>query len=245
MPTIMFTGSPTKRNSVNAISATVSITMTACNRRRIMKASIRACLSGYSRHRTRARKDFAIGGSVEPRALSPSPGGGGSTRTQWASGWGELRKVHPTPGVAFRFASCSPTLPLQGRVRPALRRSPGLFLPEPIEQDLVVSALHDLHLLRRSPSERLLVQRHVAPILLLPELVGGLDELVALAGVGLDEDLLDHVLHLRIAVVSDVVVTAAALLVAAAIHVGEHVPAVERAGRPAEQVKRAVVSARH
>src|SRR4051812_7990544 len=50
--------------------------------------------------------------------FSPSPGGGGSPLVQRAAGWGDLfiRSFTP-PRLASHFVRCSPTLPLQGRVK--------------------------------------------------------------------------------------------------------------------------------
>src|SRR4051794_31512184 len=54
-----------------------------------------------------------------------------------------------------------------------------LFLGEPVEQDLIVGALRELHLFRYAPCQRLLVQRDEAIILLLTDLVGLRDHRVA------------------------------------------------------------------
>src|SRR5690348_7174978 len=75
-------------------------------------------------------------------------------------------------------------------VTPGRDTEGSLVLVEPVEQDLVVGALRELHLLGDAPCERLLVQGYEGVILLLRDLVGLLDHPVALGFVGLDEDLL-------------------------------------------------------
>src|SRR5215510_15488570 len=96
-PTIWLTGSPTKRNSTNASSATVTMTKAASSSRRMANASM-SCADDLR--------------------------------------WGRARGERPR------------------------RRSPRLLLhPHPIEEDLVVGALHDIDLLRRAPDQGLLVQR--------------------------------------------------------------------------------------
>src|SRR6478735_11877559 len=68
--------------------------------------------------------DFSSAGRSGRITSLPSPGGGGSTRLKGAAGWGDslsLQTVpewrdHPTPS-RISLRSCSPTLPLQGRVR--------------------------------------------------------------------------------------------------------------------------------
>ena len=116
---------------------------------------------------------------------------------------------------------------------------------DPVEQDLVVGALHQLDLLRHAPGERLLVQRDVAPVR--PgDLVGLLDQLrraspcrsrpgscsVSSSIFGCSS--CRHCCCRRRPCSSR-----------QRYDVGEHVVAVERAGRPAEQVERGVVAARH
>jgi hypothetical protein len=55
---------------------------------------------------------------------------------KFAAGWGEvLIRGFTPPRLASRFARCSPTLPLQGRVIRALPDSPQKFNPSPWEND--------------------------------------------------------------------------------------------------------------
>src|SRR5215204_2548452 len=70
----------------------------------------------------------------------------------------------------------------------------GSVFPVPVEQDLVVRPLHHLDLLRDAPHQRLLVQRNVRDVLML-DTVGLRDHIVALLGVGLDQDLLGERVH--------------------------------------------------
>src|SRR3954470_9274222 len=63
-----------------------------------------------------------------------------------------------------------------------------VLLGRPVEQDLVVRTLGQLHLLRDAPGERLLVQRDVGPVLH-RDLEGLLDQEIALARIGFHENL--------------------------------------------------------
>src|SRR6202043_1628440 len=62
--------------------------------------------------------------------------------------------------------------------------------------------------------------------------------------VGLAQDFSGEGLYLLSAVATEIELSAVALLVAAADDIVEHVPPVERAGRPAEQIERRVVASR-
>ena len=75
------------------------------------------------------------------------------------------RGLYQTPPRARRSRAKVLKLHLVPVVRPAW---PGRIyelsvLAEPVEQDLVVGALRELHLLRHAPGQRLLVQRDVGP----------------------------------------------------------------------------------
>src|SRR5712691_9134249 len=112
----------------------------------------------------------------------------------------------------------------------------GSLLPEPIEQDLIVGALHDLQLLGDAPHQRLLVQRNMRDLVMDDaESLG--DHVVALFGIDLAEDLAGEVFDLGIAIAAEIELPAVAILVAAADDVVEHVQRIERARRPAEQVE--------
>src|SRR5262245_62444108 len=105
----------------------------------------------------------------------------------------------------------------------------------PVEEDLVVGAQHHLlHLLRYAPDQRLLMQRD-EPDLLVVDAEGLGDQLVALLGVGFDEDQLVELGYPRIAPTAQVESGPFAVGVAAADDVLENVPAVERSRRPAQQ----------
>src|SRR5262249_9696673 len=133
----------------------------------------------------------------------------------------QARRRRPPPARQPRQSSASscglPPDPTGGRTSlrfcQVLR---ALLLIEPIKQDLVVGALHHLELLRDAPGERLLVQRNVGPVLLLRDLVGVLDHLVALPLVRLDQDLVSELLDLLVAVAAEIIVPAGAFFVAAA-----------------------------
>src|SRR5262245_54248495 len=181
-PTIWLTGSPTKRNSTKARSATVTMTKAASSSRRMANAS-----------------------------MSP----------EWCVGQRRCRGFL------------------------TLRRRPRFLLHlRPVEEDLVVGAQHHLlHLLRHAPDQRLLMQRD-QPDLLVVDAEGLSDQLVALLGVGLDEDQLVELRYPRIAPTAQVESGAFAVGVAAADDVLEDVPAVERSRRPAEKTEGAIVLAR-
>ena len=134
-PTIWLTGSPTKRNSMKAISATVSMTTTAWN----------SAAEDEGEHDRSFRLRQWRNGSID------------GADAAWASGTGS-----PTSLQSFVIA--------------------------PVEQDRVVGALHHLDLLGHAPGQRLLVQRDVAG-LVVADLEGLRDQLVALGVVGLDQDL--------------------------------------------------------
>src|SRR3981189_3178562 len=76
-------------------------------------------------------------------SISPSPGGGGSTRVKRAAGWGESLSSRAVSGAetvtpprrTSRFARCSPTPPLQGRGKKGL--------PMPSAHVALRSAIHD------------------------------------------------------------------------------------------------------
>src|SRR5215510_10763152 len=110
-------------------------------------------------------------------------------------------------------------------VTPERRRARLLHLC-PVEQDLVVRALHDLHLLGHAPGQRLLMQRQ-HPDFLVIDAEGLGDHLVALGRIGLDQDLLGEVLDLLVAIAAVVEGAAFAVSVAAAHDIGNHVPAIE------------------
>src|SRR5262249_12580005 len=99
-----------------------------------------------------------------------------------------------------------------------------LFLSEPIKQDLVVGTLDHCDFVGNAPCQRLLVQRHVSPVLNLADFIGLLDQLITLRLVAFNKDLFDQFLNLRIAIISDIIIAAEALLIAAPIHVRENVP---------------------
>src|SRR5262249_7995798 len=129
-----------------------------------------------------------------------------------------------------------------GRAAKARRKSRTLagfsasFLPEPIEQNRIVGALHDLDLFRHAPYQRLLVQRDVRD-LLVDDAHGLGDHLVTFCQIGFAQYFAGQGFDLLAAIPAEIELTAVALLVATADDVVEHVPPVERAGRPAEQIK--------
>src|SRR6516225_3490815 len=118
-----------------------------------------------------------------------------------------------------------------------------LFYLRPVEQDLVVGALHDLECLRHAPDQRLLVQRD-DPCLLVADAECLRDHVVALLGIGLHQDLFVERVDLGIAVSAEVEGSTLAVSVATTNDVLDHIPAVERSRCPAEQAKGAVVFAR-
>src|SRR5262245_35256631 len=121
--------------------------------------------------------------------------------------------------------------------RPAPRRLLHLC---PVEQDLVVGPLHDLDLLGHAPGQRLLMQRQ-HPDFLVIDAEGLGDHLVALGRIGLDQDPLGEVLDLLVAIAAVVEGAAFAVGVAAAHDIGNDVPAIERAGGPAQEVEGGIV----
>src|SRR5204863_6489854 len=131
-PTIWLTGSPTKRNSVKAMRATVTMTMAASKSRRMANASIDPCLNPW--------RTVAAG---EDRRRGARP------RGVWTS---TLLHLHP------------------------------------VEQDLVIGALHHRDFLRHAPRKGLLMQRDHARLLMV-EAEGFGNQLVALGGVALDQNL--------------------------------------------------------
>src|SRR5436190_2911768 len=182
-PTIWLTGSPTKRNSVKAMRATVTMTMAASKSRRMANASIYACLNPW---RTVAAEDRRRG--ARPRGV-------------WTS---TLLHLHP------------------------------------VEQDLIIGALHHLYLLGDAPDQRLLMQRD-DPGLLVVDAEGLGDQLVTLLGVRIHQDQLVELGDPGIAVAAEVEGAAFAVGIPAADDVLDHVPAIERARRPAQQIERGVV----
>src|SRR5262245_14757242 len=106
----------------------------------------------------------------------------------------------------------------------------------PVEQDLVVGALHDVDLLGHAPGQRLLMQRQHAHFLVI-DAEGLGDHAVALGGIGLDQDLLSQLLDLLVTIAAVIEEAAFAVGVAAANDVGNDVPAIERARGPAQQVE--------
>src|SRR5262245_24445228 len=118
-----------------------------------------------------------------------------------------------------------------------------LFHLRPVEQDLVVGALHDLNFLRHAPDQRLLVQRD-DPGLVVADAECLRNHVVALLGIGLHQDLLVERVDLGIAISAEIEGSTFAVGVATTDDVLDHIPAVERARRPAEQAKGAVVFAR-
>src|SRR5204863_1262978 len=183
-PTIWLTGSPTKRNSVKAMRATVTMTMAASKSRRMANASIDPCLNPW--------RTVAAG---EDRRRGARPRG---VRTA------TLLHLHP------------------------------------VEQDLVIGALHHLYLLGDAPDQRLLMQRD-DPGLLVVDAEGLGDQLVTLLGVRLHQDQLVELGDPGIAVAAEVEGTAFAVGIPAADDVLDHVPAIERPRRPAQQIERGVV----
>src|SRR5882757_2593564 len=103
------------------------------------------------------------------------------------------------------------------------RRSFTLF-GGPIEQDLVVRALGQLDLVRDAPGQRLLVQGNVT-VFLDDDIVGLLDQLVALGGVGLDQRLVGQRIDLAVAIAAEIGLAAGGILriVAAAEDIVQHV----------------------
>src|SRR6185295_9802635 len=166
-PTIWLMGSPTKRNSTNASSATVSMTMAASNNRRIVKANI-------------------------GRLVQEGRRGAGTS----------ARRHH-------------------------------LLHLCPVKQNLVVGPLHDVDLLGRTPGQRLLMQRQHAYLLVI-DAEGLGDHLVALGGIGLDQDLLPQLLDPLVTVAAVVEEAAFAVGVPTADDVGNDVPAIERAWGPSQ-----------
>src|SRR5262245_16244858 len=117
---------------------------------------------------------------------------------------------------------CNSATP-RGIPRPLRSR---LFHFRPVEQDLVVGALHDLNFLRHAPDQRLLVQRDY-PGLLMADAECLRDHVIALLGIGLHQDQLVELANPGIAVAAEVEGPAFAVGVTTANDVLDHVPAVE------------------
>src|SRR6516165_6434791 len=101
-----------------------------------------------------------------------------------------------------------------------------LFHLRPVEQDLVVGALHDLDFLRHAPDQRLLVQRD-DPCLLVADAECLRDHVVALLGIGLHQDQLVELGNPGVAVAAEIEGPAFAVGIPTADDVLDHVPAVE------------------
>src|SRR5262249_17257585 len=112
----------------------------------------------------------------------------------------------------------------------------GSVLPEPIEQNRIVGALHHLDLLRDAPHQRLLVQRDVRD-LLVDDAHGLCNHLVAFGQIGFPQDFAGQSLDLLAAIAAKIELPPVALLVTAAEDISEYVTPVERAGRPAKQIE--------
>jgi hypothetical protein len=79
-PSRLVTGSPTYWNSMKAMKATVSITITACSRRRRMKASIASgCVQSSVEWSPSKANRMRAGESPRPAAARSAPGSGAST----------------------------------------------------------------------------------------------------------------------------------------------------------------------
>src|SRR3954451_13064189 len=78
-----------------------------------------------------------------------------------------------------------------------------VLLGRPVEQDLIVRALGQLHLLGHAPGQRLLMQWHVGPVLHrdLPSL---LDQQIALRRIEFQENLVRDFVELLVAVTSEI-----------------------------------------
>src|SRR5262245_25000260 len=119
-------------------------------------------------------------------------------------------------------------------------RRPHLLHLCPVKQDLVVGPLHDVDLLGHAPGQRLLMQRQHAHLLVIDaERLG--DHVVALGGVGLDQDLLPQLLDPLVTIATIVEEAAFAVGVPAANNVGNDIPAIERARGPAQEIEGGIV----
>ena len=115
-----------------------------------------------------------------------------------------------------------------GRVRETDRRR--LLFARPVQQNRIIGALGELDLLGHAPGQRLLVERDVAEILR-GFLERFLDQLVALALVVLDKDLVGQLIMLLIAVIAEIGFAARRLrVIAAAFDIEQDVVAVEGPG---------------
>src|SRR5579864_3830423 len=100
-----------------------------------------------------------------------------------------------------------------------------LFLfGRPVEQDLVVRALGQLHPFRNAPRQRLLVQGDIA-VILDADFESLLDHLIALGGVGLDQNLVGERIQFLVAIAAEIGFAARGIvgIVAATQNVEEHV----------------------
>ena len=70
---------------------------------------------------------------------------------------------------------------------------------KPVQQNLIVGPLRELHFFRDAPGERLLVQRDVGPVLH-RDLEGLLDQEIALARIGFHENLVGEFIELLVAI---------------------------------------------
>ena len=116
---MLFTGSPTNRNMANAISATASITRTACNKRLTTKASM-LILSRRAIHR--APRRLPIHRTRQPKRFVPLIDGGSRREDTGVRGrhdraTGDAARENSPVSVLFRFS--------HGPIHVSSPRSPG------------------------------------------------------------------------------------------------------------------------